>query len=210
MKASRSIWKPNTVFSVSLRNGTYCLVQTFESKTRLAIFNPFRDNDVWSDVELKPEAVFFYCSVYKNFFQNGHITRRSEITPCLNLEFPARMISIGCVARKVQLWQDTQHQREVVILGNSPNSICSTKLNNGKIHLEYSEIERSEYNEYCSLEVTTLRSYPELNERLLLCSTLGKNYDPLKELAFDRPLCLECIDYIDLISGKRQISELGY
>jgi hypothetical protein len=206
----RTIWKPNTVFSVSLREGYFCLVQTFETNSKLAVFNLFSNNEKWNDIELKNELVLFYCAIFKNFFQNKSITHRPDLRPCLNLSYPSQMISIGIQARKVILWEGTENQREIVTLGKSPNSICTSTIQGGKQVLEYTEIERSDYDQYRSLEVTTLRAYPEFNERLFLCAKLGKNYDPLKELAFDRTLVPECIDYIDLISGRRPNSELGY
>ena len=59
-------------------------------------------------------------------------------------------------------------------------------------------------------ELTNLYDYATFNERLLLCELFGRNVDPLREIAFNRPIPLEYRTYIDLIGGKTVLKELGY
>lgn len=49
-------------------------------------------------------------------------------------------------------------------------------------------------------ELTNVRIYAELNERLYLCYKMKRNVDPLKELTFDLPIPLEYKEYINIIS----------
>lgn len=53
-------------------------------------------------------------------------------------------------------------------------------------------------------------AYPEFLERLKLCSEKKANFDPMKEIAFQRPLGPECITYVDIIGGRARLDEIGY
>jgi hypothetical protein len=67
----------------------------------------------------------------------------------------------------------------------------------------------ADYDRYSDVELAHIRDYPEFNERLFLCSELECDFDPLKELVFDRSLDPICSNYVNIISGKR-LSECGY
>jgi len=60
-------------------------------------------------------------------------------------------------------------------------------------------------------ELTSVEVYPNLNERLSLCYRFGKNINPQKEVLFNKKdLSKDYKTYIDIISGKVQLSEIGY
>ena len=52
--------------------------------------------------------------------------------------------------------------------------------------------------------------YPTLNERLYLCKTLGKNVDPDKDLAFDRPMKPEYATFVDMLAQRGTPEDWGY
>jgi hypothetical protein len=51
-------------------------------------------------------------------------------------------------------------------------------------------------------ELTNIRVFPELNERLYLCFCAGKNVAPLRDLYFDRPMSDDYMPYVELIAGS--------
>src|SRR2546421_505132 len=49
-------------------------------------------------------------------------------------------------------------------------------------------------------ELNVLWTYPNLNERLLLCKQLGTRVDPEKDLLFGRPPRDEYVTYVDILA----------
>jgi hypothetical protein len=132
---------------------------------------------------------------------------QKNIEPVESVEFPETNIDIGGSSRKLTLWKGTADERSFLMMGEGKNSLREIK---GRYLEDYTPIALRDYRAYADVELTNLRDYPEFNERLYLCSLKQKNFDPLKELAFNRPLGLECKTYIDIIAGKTRISGLGY
>ena len=135
-------------------------------------------------------------------------TFHDSLKPIPNITFSNTWLSVGHGTRTVTFWKNTSHEREILLLGVGNNLI----MNQHPVTMEckYEPIEINDYNKVKNIELENLRIYPEFNERLLLCSEFEKDYDPLKEIAFNRELPLNTITYIDIIGGQIELKELGY
>lgn len=206
----RSIQKPNTVYSLRLRNGKFVLLQTHSIRmTEVAVFNQFRDQDDWSDFEIAAKNVLFYCFILKSVFQHDSIRVRRDLPKASDLTFPDEHVSING-AKRYCLWKGTADERNFGSLG-AELSIRRRHHKEGRWSYEYTPITTEDYDRCKHLETTGLGSYGEFNERLFLCSEMGVNIDPYKEIAFLRPLDISCSVYVDIISGKiRPGSGIGY
>lgn len=204
-------WKKDKIFSLELRNGTFALLQMLDDKGRVAVFNQFRDNDNWDELVLDKSMILFKAYIIgKSIFKRSNVNVQIKIDPLVGLEFPQIRINSGYGNRKKKFWERTENEIELFIEGTGDNMLSERIIKNGKTDYIYTDIKLEDYNKYEDLEMEVLRIYPEFNEQLLLCSIMGKNIDPLKELAFNRPLDIQCKTYVDILSGKVLLSELGY
>lgn len=184
------------------------LLQTMENLAHVAIHKEFRTVDDWSDYEASPDTVLFYCSVIKNVFQNDRIRKCKEAKLAQGLSFPELRISPDGTDR-ILLWGGTEHERSIVLY-SEPLSLVRLYRAGGQWHDTTQPISLDDYHKYGNLELTTMRAYPELHERLALCADLGVNVDPLKEITFRRELPVSFWRYVDIIGGKVELSQLGY
>jgi len=203
----RSIARPNTVYSIKLRRGGYALLQTLDDTCKIAVFNEFRSKPLWSGIQLSSTNVLFMCSVIKNVFQNTFIEKVKGMVACTNLEFPNQAVSLD--GHRYVSVKTGKLEREILAMGDSL-SLCRTKWQEGRPKLSYTTLKRVDFDKIKNLELTTLRAYPEFNERLSLCYELGRNVDPMKEIAFDRPLPPEYEVYVAIVGGFIPSKQLGY
>jgi len=202
-------WKEGKIFSLELRNGKFVLLQLLKRKTEIAVFNFFNEDNKWHDNRLTKNDILFMTNLEtKRFFKKSKLTLQSNIQPLENYEFPTKRISIGIGNRKIKLWKNTEYEIELIVIGEGNNLL--SEENESTRFREYSPISTSEYTEYAEYEIEGLNIYPEFNERLLLCSAFGKNFDPMKEIAFNRDLDIKCNIYAKIISGKYKLDSLGY
>jgi len=158
---------------------------------------------------LNSDQILFYCHITSCVYKRSEIQIHPEIKGAADWEFPDIAIS-GNGIRKVTLWRGTAYEREIFAPGDGYPCLRKLVRKNGNLVEELKKIDKSEYDLYKKYELTNLRGYPEFNERLNLCAKRGENYDPLKEIVFDRELDPEAITYVDIIGGKVKISEFGY
>ena len=204
---TRSIARTNTVYSLKLRQGGYALLQTMSDTCRITVFNEFRNEPDWTGVQLSKSNVLFICSVTRSFFQNSLIEKLSCVTACKDLEMPSSAISLDG-HRTVTLTMGSS-KYEIIAMGDKL-SLCHTKWKDGRPSLSYTNIKRDDFEKVKNLELTTLRAYPELNERLFLCRYLKSNVDPMKEIAFDRELPPQYETYVAIIGGLIPSKQFGY
>ena len=184
-------------------------MQMLEVKGRIIVYNLFNSNNDWSNVHLDQESVLFKTFVIvKPFFSRSRVFVQRNIAPLLSNNFPKTWISSGGGNRKIKLWEGTIIERELIINGTGNNLLV--KEGSEPSETEYTPIDNADYEKVKHLELTALRIYPEFNERLYLCFEFGVNYDPLKELSFNRTLPEKCITYVDIIAGKIKLADLGY
>ena len=207
---SRIIWKKDSLFSIRLRNGHYALLQMLSIGGQVAVFNCFQETDKWSDVRLSADKVLFTGTILRSITSRSVTAIHKDVVPVANLKCSEERISIGDGFRYVTVWKGTDDERTFLMMGVGENRLRRTDYENDRYREEYTPIAIEDFELYEDVELTGLYDYPEFNERLLLCELFGRNVDPLKEIAFNRSLPLEYRTYIDIISGKVRLSELGY
>ena len=203
-------WRDGRIFSLQLRDGRYGLLQMLGKNGQVAVFNHFRNNDDWNGVKLDSEDVLFVCYLIKNDLSRSKINFQKNLSAVKGLSIPDLTINISGGFRQLKLWEGSDEERSLMMMGDGNYGLYRTFRQHGQIKEEYTPITIEDYEKYKHLELSNLRGYPEFNERLYLCSILNRNFDPLKELAFNRPLDIKCKTYVDIIAGKVPISELGY
>lgn len=206
----RIMWQENKIVSIKLRNGHYALMQMLAGKGEIAVFDCFSDRDEWNGVELTKRNVLFIGMMLRDVLARSTVAVHREVNFVEGLSYPTTRIDMGSGFRRVKLWAETEHEIEFLMMGNFDTALRKLHQVNGHITEEYSTIALAEYDEYQGYELTNLYGYPSFNERIYLCELLGKNVDPLKELAFNRPIPLEYRTYIQIISGKTLLTTLGY
>lgn len=178
---------------------------------RVAVFDYFRQDDNWGNIKLDFEDVLFSCYVLKRDLKKHTIAFHRDVIPVKGIPKIEWRIITGGPSRSKTFWKGTDDERTLLVDGDSSRlSLVRYYHVDGKGKEENKPINRQDYDQYKHLEVTSLRVYPEFSERLYLCSVYNTNFDPLKEIAFGRPLGLECRTYLDIISGKVLLKKLGY
>lgn len=203
-------WKENKIVSIELKNGNHALFQMLSIKGWIAVFNCFDFSNKWDDVELIPDAILFKTYIIsKTIFPKSNLTVHKHLEPVKNVGIPQVRINTGFGSRKIKVWKNTSRERELILDGEG-NNLLKTENPKDKYNPDYTPLLLSDYEKVKQYELENLRIYPEFNERLWLCSELKMNFDPLKELAFNRLLDPICETYIDIISGKVLLKDLGY
>ncbi|MEX3747912.1 hypothetical protein [Lysinibacillus xylanilyticus] len=206
---AKIVWKANQVISIETRykdedrkNNIYVLAQMV-NKAQLLIFDLYSENNNWGDVNLNEVPILFSTTVTRQFIKNSNIYKQS-IKPLTNFELPKYKIeSLGMGSRNVTVWKGTINERNVLILGQGGGRLIEEDMSTGnyKTQIIMPSIPETDSETIDKYELTNVRVYAELNERLYLCYKFGKNVDPLKDLIFDRPIPLEYKEYIDIISS---------
>lgn len=203
-------WKSGKIFSIRLRNDTYVLLQMLPRKGQVAVFDQFRKEDVWTDVKLEPTNVLFVCTILRSVHDRSSLSFHEDVEAVDGIEAPTVVIYQGSGFREVTFWKDSKDQRTVLVGGNGRPQLWYRIPKGDTFEERLEPIAESDYDQCNEIEMANLRDYPEFNERLYLCSLRGVNFDPLREIALNRPLEADCIPYFDIISGKVKISEFGY
>ncbi len=210
-RSSRRIsWKKDKVFSIKLRNGHYALLQMLSSSGRIAVFDHFRKMNEWNDVRLTANNVLFTGVLMDSVLKRSVLAVHKDVGPAERIEYSETRISIGHELRRVKVWEGTEDEREFLMMGEGNNKLRRYHRENDELCEEYIPLSLDDYDRYKDVELTNVYDYPTFNERLFLCELFGRNVDPLKEIAFSRPLPLEYRTYIDIIAGDIPLGELGY
>lgn len=214
---SRITWKEKKIITVALKDGIYIIAQMIKSPY-LVFFDLFKDDSNWDDIDLTNAPILFVQAVTRQFIKKSEV-KEIKTTPAKGLNIPNHWIHPDAGARKVKVWKGTDFEKEFITLGRMGASLVEKDiLKDGKydhpsgvfdkVLIKSIDFDDSEVINKHGL--TNIEVYPNLNERLYLCYKLGKNVDPQKDLLFDKDLPKEYKTYIDIISGKIQLSELGY
>lgn len=204
--SKRFIWRNDKVVSLRLRNGQYTLLQLLEGKWRFAAFDIFRESDEWDDVVLSNERVLFTNIAIRQFFVASEILEQKAVAPASGVHYEEDRISAGDKPTKYRLWENTPHEFELTLIGGGP--IQFRRI------VDYQEfftpIANSEYENYLHIEMKGVQNYPYLNERLMLCSEMGRKADPEKELKFGRELPIEYRPYFEMLAHSDSFAKYGY
>lgn len=214
---SRITWKENKVISIELKGGIYAIAQMIKSPY-LVFFDLFKDDSNWDDIDLTNTPILFTHAVTRQFIKKSEV-KAIKVTSVKRLNIPNHWIHTNAGARKVTVWEGTEFEKEFITSGKMGASLVEKDiLKDGKYDhpsgvfdkVLIKSIDNDDSETINNHELTSVEIYPNLNERLYLCYKLGKNIDPQKDLLFDKDLPKEYKTYIDIVSGKVLLSELGY
>ena len=203
-------WKKDKVFSIELRDGTLAVLQMMNIKGRIAVLDVFSKTEDIADIKPSSLKVLFYAYILNDVLKRSIVKELKGGEPCQGLSFPSKLLSMGRGNRNLTLWKGEAEERIVRVCGEGEPLVVDTSNSFESYSIFDKQLEVATYDECAQFELKNLRCYPEFNERLYLCSKKKRNYDPLKEIAFTRPLDKDATVYIDIIGGKVQISDLGY
>ncbi len=194
-------WKEGKVFAVETRTRVWAIGQMLQ-EPYLAFFDLFTRTPAESTIDLEKCGVHFVCAVTRQFI-NCSSTMRLTITPRIPIPIPKRWIDpyAGDPSNRTEeelvLFQGTKHECKTWmwpgarLVEKGRTRLSSPKTIVAPINKEDDELIESH-------ELTNIRMHPELNERLYLCYTLGKNVDPLKDMVLRREVPLLYKRYNDI------------
>ena len=210
---ARVIWKENSVISIETRKGIFVLAQMLKEPF-LMFYQIFSDGDRWENVDLSNTPTLFCKAVAKQFLKQSNIIKQPEISPNLSLKLPKYWIQTNPGNRKVNVWEGTEEEREIITLTETPGGkLIEKDITKGGFQdypIVMPSISLNDDKTIEAHETTSISLYPELNERLYLCNKLNRNIDPAKNINFDKAIPLDCTKYVDIVSGKIELSKLGY
>jgi hypothetical protein len=197
-------WKANRVISIETKRkdenrkeNVYVLAQMI-NRAQLLVFNLFSIDNKWENIDLSKAPILFCTYVTRQFITNSNVYIQ-DIEPLKGYAPPKyRIDSMGARIRRVMLWEGTEDEKEIIVLGEGGGRLIEGDIN-GSVIME--SIPFSDDETIDKYELTNVRIYAEFNERLYLCYKFGKNVDPMKDLVFNRPIPLEYKEYIDIISS---------
>lgn len=215
---SRITWKEGKVISIELKDGIHCIAQMTKSPY-LVFFNTFNEGSDWKNINLSEIPILFVQAVTKQFIKKSNI-QEVKITPVKNIDIPNRWIHSDTGMRKVIIWEGTEYEKEFITLGKMGASLVEKDILKKEKYEHPSgifdkiliqSIDKNDNDTIENHELTSVEVYPNLNERLYLCYKLGKNVNPQKEILFDKKdLPKDYKTFVDIISGKVQLSDIGY
>jgi hypothetical protein len=202
-------WKKDKIFSLKLRSNRYCLIQMLEVKGQIAVFNIFKDDNLWKGVKVTQLNVLFTTHILDSVLKRSNVEVVKEVMPVEGVIFETTRVDSGTGYQTVTFWEGSENETSCEIEGNEL-LLQRIVTENGSLKEYVEKIELSEKDKYYGLEMTHLGDYPALNERLYLCDQLNCNYDPLREIAFHKVLNIESLPFVRMLSRDAMISEYGY
>lgn len=200
-------WKENRLISIKLRNGKYVLAQMLKDPYMI-FFNQFKETNHWEEIQLSSDDVLFCRAVARQFVKLSHAAIVKDVAPLRDYVLPKVWLYVG----------DGSHRKQIQLKNQSYNLIVSGDYyslverdmedhrNNTisgiykKVLLE--QIDKSKYEDLNGIEDMSIDMYPNLNERLYLCSLEGKNVNPYMDIRFDKDLPESYEAFLDVITGK--------
>ena len=203
LKMDRIIWKENHIISIETRNNIYVLAQMLKSPY-LMIYNIFRDNENWGNIDLQNTPILFCHGVTRQFLNKSNITKQKKVKPVTHKNLPKYWIRLNDESQKVVIWEGTTNERSFIILGKGGGSLIENNIMSEGFRQSSIVIPKISFSDNETIdkyETSGLGTYAEFNERLYLCYKFGRNVDPYKELIFGRHLPIQYSGYFDIISS---------
>lgn len=195
----RIIWKKNKVISIEIRTGLFVLAQ-MDISPYLIFYNVFQRDNNWHEINLERVSVLFYTPVTKQFLHNSNITIHDEVKSLLDYSPPIYWIKKDIVGyRNITFWAGTKNEITISLLGQGGGQLLKKDKQEVEIVIDY--IPLTDERIINSFELTNVRTYPELCERLYLCYKLGKNIDPLKNITFNQDITIDYMIYLRILNG---------
>lgn len=196
----RIIWKKNRVISIEVRTGLFVLAQ-MDINPYLIFYNVFQCNNDMYSIDLEKVSVLFYTAVTKQFLHNNNITIRNDVKPLLDYSPPIYWIKKDILGhRNITFWAGTQNEITISSLGQGGGQLL--KKDKQEVEIVMDNIPFTDEKVINSFELTNVRTYPELCERLYLCYKFGKNIDPLKNITFNQDITIDYMMYLRILNGS--------
>ena len=207
-------WKEGKIISIETRKGVFVLAQML-TRPFLRFYDAFREDENWGKVDVSIFDTLFTKSVVSNFLKHSNITVVKEAIPDLERKDSDVWINGFTGSRKVKVWENTEDEQELYILGGKPGgSLVKKDLwwtptpsqptrphPSGVIDAVIIEDIPLSSDIIDNHELTCLGIFPLTNERLYQCYKAGRNVDPTKDLKFNREIPKEYKLAIEIMSG---------
>ena len=119
-------WKKNKVISIGTRRGSVYVLAQMLDEPFLAVFNLFREDDEWADVDLTNIPLLFCRSVTRQFLKYSR-TRKVSVAPHIETPVSDQWIDAFPGTRSTTLWSGTSLEREMIVLGEKPGAGSSRR-----------------------------------------------------------------------------------
>jgi len=202
---ARIIWKENKIISIKLRKDLYVLAQ-MQTEPYILFFNLFNTNNAWNEnVILDNNHALFCTAVTRQFLNNSEILHIKKIKPLLTYIPALYWIKKNVTGhREITFWKETENETTISTLGEGGGELIEKnilKRSEQEVNTIMEEIPFSDNETINSFELTNVRMFPELNERLYLCYKFNRNLDPLKDITFNREIPFDYKIYLKIING---------
>lgn len=203
-------WKEGKVISVRLRDGRYILAQMVKSPY-MVFFNLFSEDNSWEGVTLSTDKVLFCHAVTRQWKAHSPIERIKGVEPLSNYELPTRWIHTEGLGHRTREIIIDGVKRSVVILGTRlalvERDMVDNSKNNAPCGLYHTvvkpDLKESDWSRVKDIETMSVEMYPGLNERLYLCSVMGRNVNPELEIYLGRPIPEAYGTYVKTLCGDK-------
>ncbi|WP_299220767.1 hypothetical protein [uncultured Aquimarina sp.] len=205
-------WKENKVISIETRKNVFVLAQMLK-RPYLKFYNLFNLDNNWENVDLNKIDTLFVNAVTNQFLKFSNISEVKNINPKTSNKDVKLWIKGFSGNRKVVVFENTEFEKEIIILGSTPGGLLVERsiYKKGKyehpsglfdkVVIDNIPLNKSELiNNH---ELMSLAVFPSMNERLFLCYKKKKNVDPFKDLRFDKKLVIDDHKiFIEIISSS--------
>ena len=206
-------WVDGHVVSVGLRDGWYVLGQFLKSPF-MVFFAAYSASDDWSPHAAQQVEPLFFCAVTNQFRKFSAMRWCEQVRQRLFQDLPRYWIEPFHGSVKTTVWAGTPRERTFLTLNQRPGGRLIEKHidDNGftRYPVVLESIPLDDDQTIDRHELNVLWTYPNLNERLLLCKQLGTRVDPEKDLLFGRPPRDEYVTYVDILAGHGTPEDWGY
>lgn len=209
--------KQVVVFSVETRPGIFVLAQAASKEPFVYFLNAFVDcgkgnAPSWADDAAADAEVLFCVSVTAQFFKKSNVKMLPGVRPLAGLAIPDTWIhaSPNMIKRKVAL--GTSFERDLCL----PSGAALVKKNvadhaggpfkhaSGVFdEVIVPHLEPAAEDIAGRFEMTSLGTYPLLNERLYLCYSAGRCVSPYADIILNRPIPESYGTFVDIIAGVK-------
>ena len=195
-------WKEGRVLSIYAGKGVFFLAQMLDAPY-LAVFNKYGKSHDWGAEEITRENVLFVKAVTRQFIKQSALAI-VKMKPVEGVQIPLRWIASHSGSRFVTLFPGSPNETRLISAEDRPGGKLVEKslthpFTTVVVDPEMSLTDNAVIDGY---ELTTIDLFPNLNERVYLCSLLKRNVDPAKNIKFDREIPVEYLDFVKIYAAK--------
>jgi hypothetical protein len=204
---ARVVWRPDQVVAIETRTGLFVPAQLLTSP-HLVVYDAFyteaeRAGIEAGGVDLAATPVLLHAAVTRQFLSRGRVTPL-RLAPTSGHRPPDRRLRATPGSRRVTAWPGTPHELSFIDITDGGGSLVEYDPTAPVGRPETVVVPSVPADDDATIdghELESVRIYPEFNERLYLCHRLGRNVDPLKDVAFDRELPQQYRTYLALAAS---------